>query len=1032
MKKLILLSLFLCLGFLNLVQAQQLKKVNRQAKAPISIDKLSKLTPLQASVPVAKDLFNVEPNFKPQAGLPIFTKNFNGPKVVMRSDEGLPVWMDGTLPSDYPMPADKTEQAFAYLKFSQRQMQIRSAQTEFQVTESHVDEQNISHFTLQQIFNNIEVYGAQVKVHLNQDGPYLMNGRYFPTPKIQKLTPDIAENNAIEIVKNDVSRLTIFKELSEPDLFLVQNHTQFKQNLVIYHKINDAKAEFLAWHIVVYPNITHRYEYFVDAINGKIIDSYESLCGFYSHSHKECAPPPDGPASTNATDLNNKSQLINTYISSNKYYLIDATKSMFNKTQSSFPTKPVGVIITLDGQNKSPNSSSFNYTLLSSTNNTWGDKSAVSAHANASLCYDYYLNTHGRKSIDGKGGNIISLVNIADDDGSGLDNAFWNGESMFYGNGAIGFKPLAGGLDVGGHEMSHGVVQTTANLVYQGESGALNESYADVYGVMIDRNNWLIGENVVKSSSFPSGALRSMSDPHNGGSGLGSPGWQPKHVNEKYTGSQDNGGVHINSGIPNYAFFLFASDANVGKDKAEKVYYKALTDYLVKSSVFVDARAAVIQAATDLYGGSSAVVTAAQNAFAAVGIGSGGNAGGSNYQNNVSPNPGNDFIVATDGASDKVYLTYGTNFSTIDVISNTDPSHKFSVVDDGTAIVYAGTDKKIHAITIDYNTGNVNELEVSSDPIWANAAISKDGSRIAAVTDAISNEIYVYDFTLAQWHTFQLYNPTYSQGVQTGDVLYADILEWDFSGNYVMYDAYNEIKDQTGGTLNYWDIGFMRVFDKKSGKFGDGQVSKLYNGLPENTSIGNPTFSKNSPYIVAFDYIDEYEGEYYIVGTNIENGDEDAILNQGELGYPSYSRLDDYIIYNSSGNTINESKLASNKISYGNASGNVFTDARLGYWFANGQRDINIATHEQLDQEAQWAVYPNLVKNELLVKSLKSHTNGSIQIFNTMGTPVGKYNLDAQLEGSAQNLNLSNLASGTYIIRIQSGQEIQTNKIIKE
>lgn len=202
--------------------------------------------------------------------------------------------------------------------------------------------------------------------------------------------------------------------------------------------------------------------------------------------------------------------------------------------------------------------------------------------------------------------------------------------------------------------------------------------------------------------------------------------------------------------------------------------------------------------------------------------------------------------------------------------------------------------------------------------------------------------------------------------------------------------------------------------------------------MPENTSIGNPTFSKNSPYIVAFDYIDEYEDTYYIVGTNIENGDEDAILNQDELGYPSYSRLDDYIIYNSSGNTINESKLASNKISYGNASSNIFTDARLGYWFANGKRDINIATHEQLDQEAQWAIYPNLVKNELLVKSLKSHTNGFIQIFNTLGTPVGKYNLDAQIEGSAQNLNLSNLASGTYIIRIQSGQEIQTNKIIKE
>jgi len=104
---------------------------------------------------------------------------------------------------------------------------------------------------------------------------------------------------------------------------------------------------------------------------------------------------------------------------------------------------------------------------------------------------------------------------------------------------------------------------------------------------------------------------------------LGDPGYQPAHTNEQYMGTQDNGGVHINSGIVNKAFQLFAT--SVGKDKAEEIYYRALTNYLVRSSQFIDCRASVEQAAADLYGNTE--VQAAQSAFNAVGIGSGGATG---------------------------------------------------------------------------------------------------------------------------------------------------------------------------------------------------------------------------------------------------------------------------------------------------------------------------------------------------------------------------------------------------------------------
>src|SRR5574339_493637 len=103
---------------------------------------------------------------------------------------------------------------------------------------------------------------------------------------------------------------------------------------------------------------------------------------------------------------------------------------------------------------------------------------------------------------------------------------------MFYRNGDVLFKKHKKGLDVAGHEMSHGVIQNTANLEYVGQSGALNESYADVFGAMIDREDWKMGEDVVLASAFPSGALRDLSNPNNGGNSLGDPGWQPKHMNE--------------------------------------------------------------------------------------------------------------------------------------------------------------------------------------------------------------------------------------------------------------------------------------------------------------------------------------------------------------------------------------------------------------------------------------------------------------------------------------------------------------------
>jgi len=214
---------------------------------------------------------------------------------------------------------------------------------------------------------------------------------------------------------------------------------------------------------------------------------------------------PLGAEVANAPDLSNITRTINTWKEGSTYYMIDGSRSMFKVNASNMPDDPSGGIMTMNGQNRSPSSSNFVLSHISSSNNTWSDKTAVSAHYNAGKAYEYFLNAHARNSINGSGGTVLSIINVADDNGKSMDNAFWNGEAMFYGNGAQAFTPLAKALDVGGHEMSHGVIQNTANLMYQGESGALNESFADIFGAMIDRDDWKIGEDVVVKSFFPSG-----------------------------------------------------------------------------------------------------------------------------------------------------------------------------------------------------------------------------------------------------------------------------------------------------------------------------------------------------------------------------------------------------------------------------------------------------------------------------------------------------------------------------------------------
>lgn len=888
-------------------------------------------------------------------------------------------------------------------------MGIEDASEEFQTLSAHNDQYGFSHVKYQQYYKGIKVYRGQVFVHGQNNVMNRFNGEYFPTPEIDNIAPAITDQEAFVIASQDVPYPFIEPELFEKDLL---DHKEMVSELVIYHPDFNSNEAKLTWHLTIRPNLLRRFEYFIDAQTGEILNSYNNTCG-------------DGPATAQATDLNGVTQTINTYELNGNFYLIDASRGMFNAGQSQLPDDPVGAIWTIDADNSSGNTI-FHFT---SNNNNWNAvPEAVSAHYNAGETFEYYLNTHGRNSINGQGGTIISICNVANEDGSSMENAFWNGQAMFYGNGGNIFSPLAGALDVGAHEMGHGVVQNTCNLEYQGESGALNESMADISGCMVDRDDWFLGEDIIINTNlFPTGNMRDMSNPHNGGSSFNDPSYQPAHTDEQYFGNEDNGGVHINSGIMNYCFYQFATQ--IGKEKAEDIFYKSMTDYLVKSSQFVDARVAFVQAASDIFGASSAEVTAVENAFAAVGIGGGG--GGNPGQGNLQVNPGQDYILLvdvypTDPTSLYVSNTTATGF---EAVSETQLKQKPSIVDNGSVAVFVTPENRIKYVDLE----NFQEDFIASDAVYDNIAISKGGERLAIITTSIDSAIWVYDYGVQQWAKFHLYNPTFTPGVVTENVLYADAIEWDYSGEYIIYDAYNELQNASGQNIDYWDMGIIRVWNNGSNNWGDGKIEKIFTGLPEGVSVGNPSLSKNSPYILAFDYFDANSGETNVMAANIQTGDIATVFQNLMLGYPNYSKEDNKIIFNAQSDSevevIGSIDMQSNKIEPSGGAVLFIDYAKWGIWFATGDRSLNNAISEK--QAKHFTMFPNPNNGNfitVLMAETESETS-TLTIANMMGQVVVEQTLPAfQLQ---HKIDISLLPKGNYILRWTNQLESSTRKLIK-
>jgi Zn-dependent metalloprotease len=289
------------------------------------------------------------------------------------------------------------------------------------------------------------------------------------------------------------------------------------------------------------------------------------------------------------------------------------------------------------------NSSSLPGTLvLTETGGSTSDSVITTAHAHAATSYDYYSSVHGRDSYNNAGAQIKTTVHHQ----VNYNNAFWNGSQLVYGDGdGSQFSPLGNALDVGAHELTHAVTTYSANLTYSYESGALNEGTSDIMAAAVESwkdgsvnsDTWKVGEDVTTPGTSGD-ALRYMNDPIADGSSY-------DYYPTRYTGTGDNGGVHLNSGIANLAFKLMvtggthprgkttvsvpalSTTATTSMNMGAKIWYRALTVYMTSSTNFQGARTATAQAATDLYGATAAA--AVHKAWDAVGVpGTPGGGGG--------------------------------------------------------------------------------------------------------------------------------------------------------------------------------------------------------------------------------------------------------------------------------------------------------------------------------------------------------------------------------------------------------------------
>lgn len=472
----------------------------------------------------------------------------------------------------------------------------------------------------QQTVNGIPVEYGMINMLVKKGKVVSQNGVWFKNvPATVEKRAGISEVNALNSALAYVGATSYKWQNAEEEAFLKNdtkdaNATFYPKGKLVYY--NDpadvnAKKLTLAYKFDVYASEpVSRQEVYVDAKTGKVLGTNALIL--------ETNAP-----GTAVTAYSGNQAIVADQVSATSYRLRETGRNG-------------GTAIETYNLKQGTNYSRA--TDFTDTDNTWNnvntakDQYATDAHWGAEKTVDYLKAKFNRNSIDNNHFAIKSYVHYS----RNYFNAFWDGSRMTYGDGSStnGNKPLTA-LDVCAHEIGHGMTSKTANLVYQKESGALNEAFSDILGNSVEfwarptQASWKLGEDF-------SYVIRDMANPNAYGDPdtYGGTYW----VNPNCTPSSTNDycGVHANSGVLNFWYYLLVNGGSgtndkgfaynvtgVGLDKAAQIAYRTLTTYLTSTSTYANARTYSLQAAVDLYGAGSAEVAQTTNAWNAVGVGGG-------------------------------------------------------------------------------------------------------------------------------------------------------------------------------------------------------------------------------------------------------------------------------------------------------------------------------------------------------------------------------------------------------------------------
>jgi bacillolysin len=791
---------------------------------------------------------------------------------------GTPSFIRSRPPSgkSVPLPSDKKprQRAIDALGRNGQVFRLASPERELAHVATVEDDLGNHHVVFRREIDGIPVWGEGAVVHLDGSGwMYAFNGLYHATVEPAPAAPTVGSEDAVERAEVHLLTQGTYAQPLGPREQLLLGYTGPTTQLC-YWATDESGTLVLAWHVEIRPNFRDDYHYFIDATSGEVLDWHNASAS-------------EGPVTATGLDLHGDVRTLNVWDADDAYVMLDGSRPSFASSQPDPLWSPVGGLLTVSARGQDLDKG---ISQIWSENNVWTDPSAVSAHSNMGQVFEYFLDTHGRLGIDGEGGRMISVVHVTAD-GRPMDNAYWNGIVIAYGDGDESFSPLAGALDIAAHEFTHGMIQHTVNLEYRGQSGALNESFADVFAAMVDREDWLIGEDAVLDGVYPSGALRDMSSPHNNGV-TSDHYWQPEHMDEylDLPDSIDNGGVHINSGIPNRACYLLAQA--IGRPKTEQIYYRVLdARYLNSRSNFDDMRLAAEQSARDLFGDRSDELLAVASAFEAVGV-----TGGTVYKPPapVAPNEGEELLVFVNAAEDdsSLYVVRSVWDSDDDIRQLTPTqvlrtsARPVAVSSDGSYLLFVDSESNLRVI----NADGTGEEVIDDYGDWWSISLSPDGRQLASTSNTEDGAIWILDLVNADgFEEIALYEPTTQSDVSTQAVLFADALDWDTEGEYLIYDALNAIPQAAGDALTYWTVNLVQPESKS--------ILPLFPPFPAGYHLGNPSFGNTTSRYVAFDFYSEESGSNEIWVYDLVSGGGGLIAYTSNFSNPAFSPDDTELAY---------------------------------------------------------------------------------------------------------------------------------------